>query len=354
MNETRILITETAERIFRDLATKDVVDEAEKGTWPQELWSALEESGLTLAAIPEEHGGSGGDLGDTMAVLYQAGRYAAPVPLAETYLAGGILSASGMDVPPGPLTIAYSTEAPLTFLQGQSGGGTLSGTAFRVPYAASVEHIVALVSDNATRRIALIDPQSCAITEGRNLAGEPRHTVCFDKVQLTEENTRPAPPGFNVVALLPMGALCRAVQMAGALETVLALTIEHANVRIQFGRPIGSFQAVRQQIAVLAGHVAAANRAAQGATTAAEAGDGATEIAVAKARVGEAAGTVAAIAHQVHGAIGMTHEHALHQYTRRLWSWRDDFGSEQYWQEILGKQIVAQPPENLWPFLTGT
>jgi acyl-CoA dehydrogenase len=154
--------------------------------------------------------------------------------------------------------------------------------------------------------------------------------------------------------LFRLGALCRSFQIAGALETVLRMCVEHANVRVQFGKPIAQFQAVRQQIAVLAGQAAAASRAADLALEAVMRGGGENEIAAAKSRAGEAAGIAASIAHQVHGAMGITYEHALHQYTRRLWAWRDDFGNERYWQRKLGASIAARGADNLWPFLTAT
>jgi acyl-CoA dehydrogenase len=139
--------------------------------------------------------------------------------------------------------------------------------------------------------------------------------------------------------------------MSGSLESVLAQTVEHARQRKQFGKPISKFQAIQQQLAVLAGETAAAARACELAIEALEARGSLTEIAVAKARVGDAAGIGAEIAHQVHGAIGFTREHALHCYTRRLWSWRDEFGPEVYWQRELGREVARCGPAGLWPFL---
>ena len=77
-------------------------------------------------------------------------------------------------------------------------------------------------------------------------------------------------------------------------------------------------------------------------------------IAIAKARVGEAATIGAGIAHQVHGAIGFTHEHTLQQSTRRLWSWREEFGAEAYWSSEIGRRIAAQGADALWPTITGS
>ena len=130
------------------------------------------------------------------------------------------------------------------------------------------------------------------------------------------------------------GAALRAMAIAGALERVLMQTVEYARTRVQFGKPIASFQAIQQQLAVLAGHTAAAGLAAEAAIADIEAPERLRRsAAVAKIRCGEAAGAVASIAHQVHGAIGITKEHSLHFATRRLWSWRAEFGAESYWAE---------------------
>jgi len=146
--------------------------------------------------------------------------------------------------------------------------------------------------------------------------------------------------------------MARAAQMAGALEACLLQSVRYATERKQFGRPIGSFQAIQQNLAVLAGHVAAAGIAAESAFRAAERGDARFEVAVAKVRAGEAAGIGAGIAHQTHGAIGFTYEHSLHFATRRLWSWRAEFGSESAWARELGRAVAARGADALWSDLT--
>jgi acyl-CoA dehydrogenase len=146
--------------------------------------------------------------------------------------------------------------------------------------------------------------------------------------------------------------MARAAQMAGALEACLQQAVQYATERKQFGKPIGSFQAIQQNLAVLAGHVAASGIAAEAAFRAAERGEARFEIACAKIRVGEAAGIGAGIAHQTHGAIGFTYEHALHFATRRLWSWRAEFGSESAWARSLGHAVAARGADALWADLT--
>ena len=153
--------------------------------------------------------------------------------------------------------------------------------------------------------------------------------------------------------LLPFGALIRAQQMVGAMERCLDHALRYAMERKQFGRAIGKFQAVQMMLAEAAGQYAAATAAADLAAEAYRSDGFDIAVAVAKARVGEAAGKVAEVCHQVHGAMGFTQEHPLHFATRRLWSWRDEFGHESFWQERIGRLVCRGGGAALWPMLTG-
>src|SRR5262245_42839798 len=103
---TDSIIVDTATRIFADLCEPATVNAAEAGTWPEALAAALEESGLTLTWVPDTLGGAGAEIIDGFQVLRVAGRAAVPVPLAETLLAGWLLSAAKIEAPSGPMTIA--------------------------------------------------------------------------------------------------------------------------------------------------------------------------------------------------------------------------------------------------------
>ena len=153
-----------------------------------------------------------------------------------------------------------------------------------------------------------------------------------------------------------MGCVVRAVETAGALEAILDFTVRYANERVAFEKPIGKFQAVQHNLARLAGEVSAAMTAAHSAADAIARG-GAFDDAIfleataAKIRSAEAAQEGAAIAHQVHGAIGFTNEHILHRYTLRMLSWRDDFGNESHWAAELGRRVCARGVEEFWPLV---
>ena len=340
------IIVDTATRIFRDLCAPATINDAENGVWPKALWDALEELGLPLAWVAEDFGGAGATMADGFAVLRVAGRFAVPVPLAETLMAGWLLAHAGIKAPAGPMTIApVHADGHITL----SGTEKLSGRARRVPFARDAGHIAVLAYRGDERVVALVTASGLPISQDKSLAGEPRDTVSFDGVVPTAIK----PTAVDQDMIQRLGAAVRLQQMAGALETILEQSVQWSLDRSQFGRPIAKFQAVQHNLATLAGEVAAAGAAADLAAEACAGPElGAAEVAIAKVRAGEAAGTGAAIAHQVHGAMGFTYEHTLHHATRRLWSWREEFGNETVWATRLGRMVAAQGADRLWPFIT--
>ena len=151
-------------------------------------------------------------------------------------------------------------------------------------------------------------------------------------------------------------AMMLAAKMAGALNAALDLSVQYARERQQFGKPLASFQAIQQQLAVFAEEAAAADMAAASAFRAAgfvlkEGGDAWFEIACAKLRANQAARISTGIAHQVHGAMGFTAEYRLQHLTKRLWTWGSEHGNERYWADKIGARIAARGHENFWPDL---
>ncbi|MGE0719191.1 MAG: acyl-CoA dehydrogenase family protein [Alphaproteobacteria bacterium] len=313
-------VFDTADRLFGNAVDKALLDAAEAGTFPADLWRSVEDTGLTQA-LDES-----GDFATAASVLRAAGRHAVPLPIAETLLARHLLARAGQDLPDGPLSLAF-----------------LDGAAARdVAWARRATTIVALVGD----QVALIDPAAADIRPGRNLAGEPR-----DILASAPATTIAAAP-IDAEALRRLGAWSRAVLMQGAMEKALEIATGYANDRVQFGRPIGKQQAIQHQLALMAEEVAAAGVAAQLATQHIDGPDAFLAIAAAKIRCGEAAGKAAEYAHQTLGAIGFTHEHTLHHLTRRLWSWRDEYGRESEWSMALGRHVGTIGGERLWHWLT--
>lgn len=332
------ILYDSAMRLFGDLATPAVLAAAERGTWPAALWQAVEEAGYTDVLAEGLEG-----MQEAATVLRAAGHHAAPLPLPETMLARWLCGACGLDAPPGPLAVAPVEPGDKALLVGE----TLAGRADYVPWGRDAAAI-ALIAEG---RLHVARRDQAGYETGLNLAGEPR-----DRLVAVAEGVPSAalPKGLDQAALLRVGALMRAAQMAGAMEAALALSVRYANERVQFGRPIGKFQAIQQQMALLAEDTAAAIVAVEAAARAVAEVRPSAEFAVAaaKVRAGEAAGRVADIAHQVHGAIGFTEEHQLHRLTRRLWSWRDEFGTEVHWSLQLGRAVAAAGADALWPAIT--
>jgi hypothetical protein len=242
---------------------------------------------------------------EAAAVIRIAARHAAPVPLAETVMASWLLADAGNKVPDGPLTVVAEGRAP----------------------HASVAAALVAGGRAVTRDACRITPA------GHNLAGEP-----WFEVECEGSGSEPE----------PVAALLRAVQMVGALDHVLQVSARYVADRRQFGQPLNRFQAVQQELALLAGEVGVGAAAVAGAM----AGPNLLSIAAAKIRTGQSAGRGAELAHQLHGAIGFTDEHELHLFTRRLWSWRDEYGSESYWSARLGEVLVRGGADALWAALT--
>ena len=354
-DETRMLL-ESMTRLFEDKSTKPVIDRAETGIFADDLWRAVAETGVPLAALSESAGGADAEWSDLFAVLRIAGRFSAPIPLAETMLAGWIASAAGLELSDGPMTVGPVRGGDRLTLDRDGNGWRLSGKASRIPHASHASRTV-LIADgpDGEMAVALEGTGDAQITPGKNIANEPRDTLTFTRTRLSADAVGPLGDGVSRGALYRRGALARATMMSGALERAMDLAVGYAQDRVQFGRPIAKFQAVQQNLAVLAGQTAAAVAAANlGIEALGKTGRERETflIAIAKARVGEAATLACEIAHQVHGAIGFTQEYALQLSTRRLWSWREEFGSDPEWAARVGAYACAGGADGLWAMLT--
>lgn len=340
----------TVDRIAEDLATRPVREAAERGEFPAELWAALEDVGLPRAWLNEYVGGAGLSAADAMVALRRSAYHALPVPLAETLVAGRLLAEAGIALPDGPLTLASGGPgAAPAVLRREGEAGRLEGIAARVPWAGDCSHAVLAALDGDESFLVLAAIGDAVRETAGNLASEPRCAVALDAARVVA--VAPMPGAADRILL--EGALARSVQMAGALEAAMDIALRYSGERVQFGRPIAKFQAVQHMLATMAGHVATARAAADQAIEADAAGPSALRVAIAKSRTGEAAGRGAETVHQVLGAIGFTREHSLHYQTRRLWSWRDEFGGETYWQQRLGRDVARIGADALWPTIVG-
>jgi acyl-CoA dehydrogenase len=301
-----------------------------------ELWSALEMAGYTDLG----HGGS--DLWMAAAVVRACAASAAMVPAAESVIVGRWLAAQiDAAVPPtGPVVTAWCDERnpadPLAVL-----------IAPAVPWA--VPPLTVLVVVDSGDVLSVIAPGTGVTISptSPNLAGEPRADVV---VHSRDATTVQCLAGATGAELRRRYALARAIALDAAITPAVAMTLQYAAQRHQFGRPIASFQLVRHRLTELIGERDSVSALVTTAILGRDA-DLCTSAIAARVRAAEAATTVARLSHQIHGAIGTTAEYRLAQLTRRLWAWRDEYGSQGEWESALGRRVMSAP-DGLWPLLT--
>jgi acyl-CoA dehydrogenase len=310
----------TADGELRDLIAGLAATHAEPPTGElPSCWPVMVDLGLPLVGIEESRGGSGGSLGD-LAVLAQAlGRHAISTPLIECAVANWVVTTARGEAGTGLRTI------------------TAGGPAGWVRHA---DQIV-LYRDGAAW-LADTSAPGVAVEPGTNVAGEPCDDIRLPDAALTALGS--APPADEVRARL---GLLRAAALTGAIEGAYELTWGHVTTREQFGQPLVRIPAVAANLAMIKASVIQCDAALARAS-------GGTLVAAAVARIiaGRAATQTARIAHQLHGAIGVTAEYRLHLFTKRLWAWRDAETTEHDWSVLLGELAAVGGEAVFWDELT--
>jgi acyl-CoA dehydrogenase len=316
-------------------------EQHEPGAGLAELWDRLAELGLVRLTGSEESGGSGAGWAEAAELMRAAAWNAVSTPLAEhDLLACWLLETAGLPVDDSRRTACLLDD---------------TGSARAVPWAATATRVAVIWRDGATYRVADVDTAALTVTAGVNTAGEPRDTVVADLAAL---DGTPVPDA--VIAQWQLrAALVRAIQLCAALDRILAMSVAHATERTQFGRPLAKFQAVQNLVADIAAETALARAATDGALAEALRTDWSSDaleflVAVARSCAGHAASVVVRNAHQVHGAIGTTREHRLHEFTTPALAWRSEFGSVQHWDDRLTDIATAEGAEGLWALVTAT
>lgn len=348
--DAQTMVKDGAARLFKDLCTDDRLHRAAQGEWLADAWRAVDDMGLPLALVDEAAGGFGVDPFEALEVLRLAGHSLLPLPLADTMLANRRLAEAGFMPRPGvTLQVPGLVAEPLA-LRRQGQGWQLSGVCRHVGWGRHAERLAVLARHEGRLYFADVPAGAWRCEPDQNLRGVACDTLHI-ALALGEEAVRPAPHPQATYAA--DDAALASLAIAGALERLLAQTVAYAGERSQFGKPLARFQVIQQHIAVLAGQACAAAAAADMAARALVHGGDTLPIAMAKSRAGEAAGLACSLAHQIHGAIGITAEHRLHFITRWLWSHRDAGGAEAYWNVQIGQRVAQAGGDALWPWLAG-
>ncbi len=288
-------------------------------------WPVLAELGLPLVGIDEARGGSGGSVTDLAILVRALGRHGIGTPLIECAVANWVVATAGGEVTPGLATVA-------------------TGPPDAVGWARHADRLVLYRDDVAW--LANLRGAGVVVEPGGNVAGEPRDDIRLDGAALTPLGGAP-----SAQAAQARLGLLRAAALTGAVEGAYELTRGHVSTREQFGQPLVRIPAVAANLAIVKAALIQCDAAL---ARACEGGQEGRIAAVAAARIiaGGAATQAARIAHQLHGAIGITAEYPLHHFTTRLWAWRDAEITEHDWAVRLGALAAAGGEAAFWDELT--
>lgn len=305
MTDQAEVLADAFRRHIADICTPAAIRALEKTGVTEPIWASLSASGFLDAAVPEEAGGAGLSLAELYGIIVVLGEHAAPLPFGETMVARGLVSAAGGGVPEGAI-VALAAQSAL------------------FPGGAYATH--ALSERDGGLALSVSAP------DGGDVFG------AGGSLRLSMGDTLWSGPGEGQELMLAAAAVTSA-QMAGAMARILDMTLRYVADRQQFGRALSKFQAIQQQIAVLAEQVISSQVAARTAFVGRR--FDLARVAAAKCRANEAAHAVCAISHAVHGAIGVTEEFDLQLYTRRLKQWQLAYGSESYWGARLARERLT-------------
>lgn len=347
MTDMRFLMKETCERFLNDVSSRENWEAQPHSTLLNTDWQDLVQLGLPRVALPEHLGGTDGDFGDMCELAYVSGHVGSYLPLVETMLGYWLCGFANVELPDDAVPIlalrTLHTQADGEFFNNPVAGMEIEN----VPAARFATHfIVPLQSGPHGLALSVVPAENITrIKTGSNAADEPRDQICW---LASAPASTPVPMPFGPERLISVCALLHALQMAGAMNRALEMTISYSLERSQFGRQLAKFQAVQHMIAQAAANVAAATTISRVAAEAWDKPSFDVLAASAKGRVSEAVKIVADVVHQGHGAMGFTRECLLHIFTRRLWCWREEYGNERFWYAHIGRQFRSRESGDLW------
>jgi len=353
----------------RDLLAKEctpahvrAMEEDSRG-YSTELWRKMAELGWMGLALPEAHGGVGYGFLDLCVLIEEQGRVRLPGPFLETVVLGALpierfgTAAQKSDylaaIAGGERIMVYAEAEPgatwstddVELAAAPDGDHfVLNGTKLYVPYAHVADDVLVVARTGEGITLFVVDAEdpgvSCEPLE--TIGRDHQCRVVLENVRVPKGNVLGGVDGGRDVvdAIRAWGAAAKSIQMVGGAQRVLDMTLEYANQREQFGRPIGTFQAVQHHCANMAVDVIGARFIAYEAIWRLDEGlDAAREVSMAKAWASDAYRRVCTLGHQVHGAIGFTKEHDLQLYSRHAVASELAFGDGDHHRELLAQQL---------------
>jgi len=362
LSDGQQLLVNTARDFLRRQCSASVMAESvtsERG-FSAELWKEISILGWPGLLVPEEHGGSGGSILDVILLIEELGRVCFPGPYVQSAVVATSLlvttasSAQRERLLPAmargdrlcvlALTEESASIDPEAIALEAKPGGTLSGRKLFVNAAHVADDLIVVTRGAAGANLLLLDARRPGVTvlPMEAMAGDRPCEVGFAGVEVRADDLiGEAGSGWErLVPALQAGALARAAEMVGCAQRVLELCVDHAKGRKQFGRPLGSFQAIQHACADLLRDVETARYLVYSAAWKMEQGrECAADVAMAKAYAGRTSQTVARKAHQLLGAISFCEEHSLHLFHKRILAAGLDFGDPSHHLETVASSI---------------
>jgi len=344
------------------------IEESEPGYSP-ELWKEMAGLGWMGLAFPEKYGGSDMNFLDLAVLLEEMGRACLPGSYFSTVVLSGLTIidigteeqkqeylpkiASGEVIFTLALTepsARYDAAAIETEATAEKDAYIVNGTKLFVPDAHIADYMLVVARTDAKSKaepgitIFIVDAKSPGIscTVLKTIANDKLCEVVFDQVKVPNENILgQLNQGWKEVQkIIQRAAVAKCCEMVGCIQQALDMTVEYAKERKQYDRPIGSFQVIQHYCADMATDVDGTRLSAyQAAWMLSEGLPCTQEVAIAKAWAGEACQRVMALAHQIHGAIGVTIDHDLQYYTRRAKAAEVSFGDADFYREIVAQEM---------------
>jgi alkylation response protein AidB-like acyl-CoA dehydrogenase len=353
---------ECPKRLVRQL------DESDEG-YSSELWRKMAELGWLGLVFPEEYGGSGRDFLDLAILLEEMGYNIVPGPFFSTVVLGGLaMLAAGSEeqkkqflpkIAGGEMILSLALTEPAasydaasvkTKATARNGEYVIKGTKLFVLNANIADYILCVARTRKTKNpedgitLFLVDAESPGLecTLLKTLARDKQCEVVFDNVTVSEESlVGRRDEGWPVVKdILQKAAVAKCAEMVGGAQAALDMAVNYAKERVQFGRPIGSFQAIQHYCANMAMDVSGSRFVTyKAAWKVSEGFPAALDAAIAKAWVSEAYGRVALSAHQIFGAIGFTMDHDIHLYYRQAKAAEIIFGGADFHRAVVAQGL---------------
>jgi len=371
LSEEQEMLKTMARDFLTNKLPKTVVKEMEESElgYSPELWKEMAGLGWMGLALPEKYGGSNMSFLDLAILLEEMGRACLPGPYFSTVVLGGLsILDSGSEeqkekylpkIASGEVifTLAltepsarYDADSIETKATAEKEGYIINGTKLFVPDAHVADYMLVVARTEAKAKgeegitIFIVDAKSPGISHTvlKTIANDKLCEVVFKQVKVAEENVLgELNQGWKEVEkIIQRAAVAKCCEMVGCIQQALDMTVSYAKERKQYDRPIGSFQVIQHYCADMATDVDGTRLSTyQAAWMLSEGLPGTREVAIAKAWAGEACQRVMALAHQIHGAIGVTIDHDLQYYTRRAKAAEVSFGDASFYREIVAREM---------------